>query len=50
MALQWKVLGTQFDDSLYHAILMLEAPQQNDRLNGLLVQVEPGVFNCLEGK
>ncbi|WP_168190888.1 hypothetical protein [Pseudomonas sp. PIC25] len=50
MALQWKVLGTQFDDALYHAILKLEAPRPNDRLNGVLVQVEAGVFNCLEGK
>jgi hypothetical protein len=50
MALQWKVIGAQFDDLLYHAILKLEAPRQNDRLNGLLVQVESGVFNCLEGK
>lgn len=49
MALQWKVLGTQFDDSLYHAILKLEAPRQNDRLNGLLVQVKPGVFNFTIG-
>ena len=47
MALQWKVLGTQFDDALYHAILKLEAPRQNDRLNGLLVQVDPAVFNFL---
>ncbi|PAU53833.1 hypothetical protein [Pseudomonas indica] len=49
MALQWKVLGTQFDDSLYHAILKLEAPRQNDRLNGILVQVGPGVFNFTIG-
>ena len=49
MALQWKVLGTQFDDSLYHAILKLEAPKPNDRLNGLLVQVEAAVFNFTIG-